>query len=156
MGSNYVFVYGTLLTGEPNHGLLSHIKASNKNDDVMIRGDLYNLGAYPGAYNVGVSNYFIHGEVYLVDDDTLRSLDQLEGYRGTEYRSTNLYNRYQVPVFNRYGELYLQSVYVYEYNFPDTPTSPRIEHGIWKERNNKDYIIDNPVEYDDEGEDLDE
>jgi gamma-glutamylcyclotransferase (GGCT)/AIG2-like uncharacterized protein YtfP len=72
-----VFVYGTLLEGECNHGLLA--------DAAFLGGHrtqpcytLYGLGAYPGVVRGGVTA--VSGEVYRVDGGGLRLLDRLEGY----------------------------------------------------------------------------
>lgn len=75
-----VFVYGTLLKGCCNHGLL---------EDACYLGEakveglaVYDLGAYPGArFEQGCSAL---GEVYEVDAETLRRLNILEG-KGSLY-----------------------------------------------------------------------
>lgn len=70
-----VFVYGTLKRGYNNHRLLAG-RALFVGDDV-IDGDLFDLGPYPAARR---GNGVIHGEVYMVGPNTLRSLDTLEGH----------------------------------------------------------------------------
>ena len=73
MKNNYVFTYGTLLKGERNHHLLN-------DDDFVSEGyiknfKMFDLGTYPGIeYGEGI----VMGELYLVDDATLKMLDELE------------------------------------------------------------------------------
>jgi gamma-glutamylcyclotransferase (GGCT)/AIG2-like uncharacterized protein YtfP len=68
----FVFVYGTLKRGHGNHRLMT---GTFLGED-RISGKLYDLGAYPA---VGRADGVVHGEVYLVDGDTMARLDRLEG-----------------------------------------------------------------------------
>jgi len=83
--SHRVFVYGTLLAGEPNHRLLrrSRLVCEATTADGFA---LHNLGPFPGM--VRATTGHVRGEVYEVDDATLAALDRLEGhpkfYRRTE------------------------------------------------------------------------
>jgi len=71
-----VFVYGTLLEGEPNAYLL---------EDAEMIGDaetepafrMLDMGPYPAAATPGKTQ--ILGELYRVDRETLARLDHLEG-----------------------------------------------------------------------------
>jgi len=72
-----IFVYGTLLAGEPNHRLLTKSELVGPARTKGVFGML-DLGGYPGAV-VGTETKIV-GEVYLVDDDTLFQLDRLEGH----------------------------------------------------------------------------
>jgi gamma-glutamylaminecyclotransferase len=72
-----VFVYGTLLAGEPNHRLLQ--TASFEGPARTADGfALFDLGAFPGM--VRSETGVVHGEVYRIDDRTLAALDRLEGH----------------------------------------------------------------------------
>ncbi len=74
-----VFVYGTLLSGEPNHRLLVGAKARFVAEArTKPRFELRDLGAYPAMVDGGAQA--IAGEVYEVDEATLLALDQLEGH----------------------------------------------------------------------------
>lgn len=75
-----VFVYGTLLKGCCNHGLL---EGSFFLGEAEVKGlAVYDLGAYPGArFEKGST---VLGEVYEVDAETLRRLNILEG-KGSLY-----------------------------------------------------------------------
>ena len=76
-GSARVFVYGTLLSGEPNHRLLADaelVGAARTEPDF----DLVSLGAFPAMIAGGATA--IAGEVYEVDRPTLDALDRLEGH----------------------------------------------------------------------------
>lgn len=45
--------------------------------DAKVRGNLYDLGAFPGLV-LDDSNSFVIGEVYEVDDEILANLDEFE------------------------------------------------------------------------------
>lgn len=72
---NLVFVYGSLKKGFGNHRLLEKSECVAKG---TIAGRLYSLGSYPGLKDAVDER--VHGEVYSVDDETLKSLDWLEGH----------------------------------------------------------------------------
>ena len=73
--STLVFVYGTLLFGERNHGLLVSARLVGE-ARTLPAFQLHDLGPYPGL--VAGGEHAIVGEVYAVDDATLAALDRLE------------------------------------------------------------------------------
>lgn len=72
-----VFVYGTLMRGEPNHGFLANAEfvgpATTAPEYVLVT-----LGAFPAMVRGGIQP--VEGEVYLVGPDALERLDRLEGH----------------------------------------------------------------------------
>lgn len=70
-----VFVYGTLLRGESNHGAFLSGSRFVCNAELPGYG-LYNVDVYPGI--VPEEGKRVKGEVYEVDQATLRQLDHLE------------------------------------------------------------------------------
>lgn len=80
-----VFVYGTLLRGEPNHDLLARAKWVGI---VRTRAefDLFDLGRFPAMVAHGQTA--ISGEVYDTDEASLRRLDRLEGHPHFYTRTT--------------------------------------------------------------------
>ena len=74
-----VFVYGSLLTGLGNHGVVKQF--INKKKRGTVNGKLYSLGAFP-ALKEGDDE--VHGELYYIDEDNqeiaLDKLDYLEGH----------------------------------------------------------------------------
>lgn len=76
-GCTKVFVYGTLRAGEANARLLVGAKL-----DRLARTeaafDLADMGPYPAMVRGGSTA--VRGEVYVVDEATLRALDRLEGH----------------------------------------------------------------------------
>ena len=74
MMSHLVFVYGTLRKGQHNHHFLQQ---SKKLGDWVTPAQfaLYDLGRYPGMI---FGKKKVVGEVYIVNDDVLASLDRLE------------------------------------------------------------------------------
>jgi gamma-glutamylaminecyclotransferase len=78
-----VFVYGTLKEGYGNHRALAGSKALGR---AVIAGkySLVDMGWYPGVLDHSADSAFperrIGGEVYEIDDDTLNTLDMIEGH----------------------------------------------------------------------------
>lgn len=83
-----VFVYGTLMKGHGNHGYyLSQSEFLGKGE--VTGYALYAVSSFPGIVPEGGEK--VKGEVYIVDRDTLKRLDSLEG-------EGSLYLRKQVEV----------------------------------------------------------
>ena len=72
-----VFVYGTLLDGEANHGLLNGAKRLGQ-AFTPAEFTMHDLGGYPAIVTGGVTA--IRGEVCEIDDHALGRLDALEGH----------------------------------------------------------------------------
>jgi len=82
----YVFVYGTLKSGEPNH----HWMTETENGSGILRWRGTTCQKYPlviaSRYNipflldVAGQGHNIHGEVYEIDEKKLAYLDILENY----------------------------------------------------------------------------
>jgi gamma-glutamylcyclotransferase (GGCT)/AIG2-like uncharacterized protein YtfP len=88
MSKHLVFVYGTLRQGgiRAMPGLFPAAKFVGM---AKITGSLYDLGAYPGLV-LDESSTPVTGEVYEIDDEILRELDEIEA-------SSN-YRREQIEV----------------------------------------------------------
>jgi len=102
-----IFVYGTLLSGLP----LSHIlDGSEFLGDAVVRGvQLYNIGYYPG---IKKGDGIVFGELYYVNNDTLKNLDMVEGYNPNEV-DNSLYHRSKIKILL---PTILPEVYAYFYN----------------------------------------
>jgi len=76
MSKHLVFVYGTLRRGgiRAMPGLFPAAKFIGAAE---VRGNLYDLGAYPGLM-LDESSAPVTGEVYEIDDEILRELDEIE------------------------------------------------------------------------------
>ncbi|MFI5302134.1 MAG: gamma-glutamylcyclotransferase [Polyangiales bacterium] len=72
-----IFVYGSLRSGERNHGVLGGALCIG-DARTEPRFTLHDLGAFPGLVAGGASH--VHGDVYAVDAGTLAALDRLEGH----------------------------------------------------------------------------
>ena len=72
-----VFVYGSLLRGEPNHPVIARGVLVGAASTVPCY-QLHDLGAFPGMIADGA--HAVAGEVYEVDRATLAELDRLEGH----------------------------------------------------------------------------
>lgn len=98
----YVFVYGTLMEGQPNHEYF--LAGKQKVADGWTTGyEMYDLGSYPGIKE-GPGQ--VPGEIYSVTDEELKQLDELEG-EGV------LYRRVPVTVYTDEGQTIQAAVYVY-------------------------------------------
>ena len=76
MNKHLVFVYGTLRRGS-TLAMSERFPGSKFIADAEVSGRLYDLGAYPGL-RLDESNSSVAGEVYEVDDETLKRLDDFE------------------------------------------------------------------------------
>jgi len=76
-----VFVYGTLKQGHGNHRLLANSKFLGR---CVLTGKhrLVSLGGFPGLVQTDAEapDRAVSGEVYQINDETLMSLDFLEGH----------------------------------------------------------------------------
>jgi len=111
-----VFVYGTLMGREP-----AAVPA-------CIRGELYDLGPFPAAWNVGAQGAgVIHGEIIEVDAETLAHFDRYEGV------SVGHYRRVRVRVVDENGNPNGREAWVYEYGkHPTARGGKKLEAGRWK------------------------
>lgn len=112
-----VFVYGTLLAGEPNHYVLAG--AAFLGPARTAPGfELFDLGPFPALVPGGATA--VDGELYEVDDAGLARLDRLEGY-------PDLYDRYHIPLAAGMAIAYLMR--------PDQVAGqPRVVSGRWRDR----------------------
>lgn len=124
---NKIFVYGTLLSGFGNHKRLLENKSTYLGT-AEIKGKMFSMGGFPG---VTEGEDDIHGEVYEVNDEVLKSLDRLEGH-------PNFYKRTQVELTSDW-EGYEVEVYICQH-IPKG--APYISHGSWRkyvEESSKDW-----------------
>jgi gamma-glutamylcyclotransferase (GGCT)/AIG2-like uncharacterized protein YtfP len=84
--TNKVFVYGTLKRGNRTRGMDMMGQAQFIAEAVTVEADysLYDLGSFPAVSRIGENR--IAGEVWEVDDEMMKVLDNIEGY-------PNFYNR---------------------------------------------------------------
>jgi len=111
-----VFVYGTLLSGEPNHRLLRGARLVGA-ARTQPRFTLYDYGPFPALASKG--RRAVAGEVYEVDAPMLAALDRLEGH----------------PRFYRRTPIALDcGARVEAYLFPNGRLAglPIIESGCWR------------------------
>lgn len=114
-----VFVYGSLLRGMGNH---RYLEGSNLWDKATLKGfKMYQVSSFP-AIVTGEGS--IQGEIYLVDDDTLARLDQLEGHPQMYER------RLATAVLDTNGKL--MPVWVYIWKRPIDRLTP-VPSGDWRE-----------------------
>lgn len=84
-----VFVYGTLRRGHRNNHLLKDANSYGVGT-TEASYSMYLISGYPYVTS-SEARYPIVGELYAVDDDTLKVLDRMEGHpRYYERRETNI------------------------------------------------------------------
>jgi gamma-glutamylcyclotransferase (GGCT)/AIG2-like uncharacterized protein YtfP len=88
MSKHLVFVYGSLRRGSAG-AMSTRFPGSKFIADATVSGSLYDLGAYPGLL-LNESSSSVVGQVYEVDDELLKRLDDFEA-------SSN-YRRRQVEI----------------------------------------------------------
>lgn len=134
-----IFVYGTLLSGEPNYPLLESGtlvgEAQTKSEFRMFTGgwfpyvqrselevvERFEDGTPSEEKFVG---YSIQGEVYSIDSQTLARLDRLEGV-------PSHYQRHSINVTLADGSIRAVDIYLY---YGDTSRMEEIPGGNWKNR----------------------
>ncbi len=99
----YAFCYGTLMTGYRNNVLLA---GCMKCGDFLTRPiyRLYDNGSYPCMIRDEKNGNSIKGEIWQINDEVLKRLDQLEGVPW-------LYQREKVEL----AEPFVEDVFVYIY-----------------------------------------
>jgi gamma-glutamylcyclotransferase (GGCT)/AIG2-like uncharacterized protein YtfP len=76
MSKHLIFVYGTLRRGGAN-AMSIRFPNSKFIAAAKVNGSLYDLGSYPGLL-LNEAQSPVTGEVYEVDDETLKELDDFE------------------------------------------------------------------------------
>lgn len=118
-----LFVYGTLMRGEPNHRVLGEARFERvawTRDRFALR----DLGAFPALTRGDVGSVF--GEVFSIDRQTLARCDLLEGH-------PHHYRRQTVTLLGaRWRCRGTESVLAYVYAQP--PCGLIIPSGSWRER----------------------
>jgi gamma-glutamylcyclotransferase (GGCT)/AIG2-like uncharacterized protein YtfP len=89
MDENLVFVYGTLMAGNPLHGALGDSEFVGQ---ALVSGTLFDTGYYPALTPPVLDGDRVRGEVYDVDDATLAVLDRCEGVNA-RHPDLGLYKR---------------------------------------------------------------
>ena len=116
----HIFVYGILKKAGGAGDMMS---GSEFVSDAKVKGDLYNLGSYPGLrHGDGV----VTGEVYKIKDECLlNQLDRWEGYH-KDKPEYSMYLREQVDLIEPKGV----RAWVYVYN-RDVHPNHKIKDGCW-------------------------
>lgn len=127
MNKHYVFVYGTLRTGQRNWAWALKDKAKFLGSAVT-KGRLYHLGGYPGfRFSQDMDEFDVYGEVFEIDDTTLAALDRLEN------TAHGFYNREQVLVTylnDKVEDDAPTKVYIYVYGIQPNESN-LIRSGYW-------------------------
>lgn len=90
MNEHVVFVYGTLLRGEPNNDALRTATFLCEARTKSFGFAMVSFGQYPAVYRPGAGGFLdgtvavgpVIGELFSVDRETLTLLDEIEGHPG--------------------------------------------------------------------------
>lgn len=122
----FVFVYGTLRRHERNHYLLKG--AELVAEQAWTEGKLFDTGfGYPALQESAAD--VVYGELYLVTEDQLHRLDELEGYSVKAH--DNLYNRKKQLISHDTGKTKAFIYSIAKHNSHMLKT--HIKSGDWKE-----------------------
>lgn len=123
-----IFVYGTLLSGEPRHPIVARHRPLRTSDS-SIAGRLVHLGEYPGW--VAGDGGRVRGELVELEDTAavLRELDDVEGFLGYGVEGS-LYRRVIVEAHRASGDAAL----AWSYRWLGSADAPRIDSGDWRKR----------------------
>ncbi len=119
---NRIFVYGTLMRGYGNNRLIQN-GTFVKEGRTLPNFTMVSLGGFPGLLEQGQDA--VVGEVWDVDDSTLKMCDRLEGHP-TWYRRT--------PIELEDGEKV--EVYIY-LKASAKEAGGRVSSGDWREHTNR-------------------
>ncbi|MCM3728455.1 gamma-glutamylcyclotransferase [Neobacillus cucumis] len=120
-----VFVYGTLRKNETNHYLMKG--ATLIANQAWTNGRLFDTGIGYPALKESINDK-VYGELYLVSDEQLLRLDELEDYHPNN--RNNLYNRKRQVVYHDTGEMEAYLYFIAERH--ETMLKNDIESGDWK------------------------
>ena len=132
-GGEFLFVYGTLLSGDRGaSGRSQRTRLAGRSRLVAAgttQGRLVDLGRYPGLVLPGPPGEVVHGEVVELSSPalTLRWLDDYEGIIPGRH-CHNEYERLRVPVCLADGRQV--EAWAYVYRGPLASATP-IPHGRW-------------------------
>ena len=129
----HLFVYGLLKSGSTNgHGEPERARLNREATllgPASIRGQLYDLGSFPGLVDSDDGRDLVHGEVYLLRTpaETFLWLDDYEDYFAHDL-ARSLYAREMRPVLLSTREALKAWVYVY---VSSREAATRIASGRW-------------------------
>ncbi len=122
--AQYIVFYGTLMRGFPTVAHLGIEHMVSYQADCLMRGELYDLGLYPGMIQ---GQGRVRGELYRIDDPkALAILDHFEDYH-TEDPDGSEYLRLAVDLLEP-----RQTAWAYFLNRPAEPHEKLIPGGCWK------------------------
>ncbi|WWV92025.1 hypothetical protein [Escherichia phage PJNS034] len=125
--SNLVAVYGSLLSGLHNHGVMERAKGKLIGAGESVQNiNMYSLGGFPSiSLEHSSHGNTIRVEVYEVPDEGMRPLNALEGYRGED--GPNFYNRTPIKIKMDNGDM----LEAFIYHIDETQSHPVID-GDWR------------------------
>jgi gamma-glutamylcyclotransferase (GGCT)/AIG2-like uncharacterized protein YtfP len=121
----HLFVYGTLL--DESNPYAAFLKENSRfYQKGRFKGELYNIGNYPGAIFDQIAETFVYGSIFLLNDPSsvLKELDDYEGF-GDDFAKPNEFIRELLEVETANAML---RCWVYLYNKP-VDRLPVIESG---------------------------
>lgn len=124
-GMDYLFVYGTLLSGVATPVMAALMSRLQYVGPAQLPGRLYDLGPYPAAVPEAAGEHLVRGELYALPRDAalLAMLDQYEGHF-PDRPGQSLFRRVRVGVARADGRAITAWVYVWNRDIGAAPTIP--------------------------------
>ena len=132
----YLFVYGTLLPELAPHALQQIVGQLEFVGSGFVRGQLYDLGEYPGAViekdDDGAADSQIAGRLYRLPD-SIEILARLDEYEGYDYYSPNdsLFRRISCEVVPGDARMITGWIYVFNRSIRDAVLIPDGNYLNW-------------------------
>jgi gamma-glutamylcyclotransferase (GGCT)/AIG2-like uncharacterized protein YtfP len=113
--TSYLFTYGTLQPGLAPSCIAPVVDRLRSIGEGVIRGELYDLGEYPGAVLNPRSRHQIHGTIFRLpeDADILRQFDDYEGFQPDSLETSLFLRELHPAVLTTTGQTLPCWVYVY-------------------------------------------
>jgi gamma-glutamylcyclotransferase (GGCT)/AIG2-like uncharacterized protein YtfP len=113
----YLFLYGTLLPGNPHSKSLPVLRRLKPVGSATVRGRLYDFGDYPGALVDPAAKTLIKGTLFKLpnNDEVLKALDEYEEFDSRNKKSS-LFVRMQADATLDDGRRLPAWLYVYNRN----------------------------------------
>lgn len=127
---NKLFVYGTLMQGEANYGVIADYVI--KNVPAKARGQVFDLPyGYPA---MATGEGWAYGELVELRDveRAIKALDHLEGYQGVGKR--NLYERIISTVYTATGEIDTAYIYYWSKVGQLQQIGTQVKNGRWSKQ----------------------
>ena len=127
----FLFVYGTLRNGFA-HPMAGYLARQGRHlGTARVRGQLFNLGRYPGILESSSEGDVVKGDVYQLPDDGGETLEKLDRYENGESLHPGEFDRQITSVEMDSGAILQTWIYWFR---GEVKEENRIQGGDWMVR----------------------